>query len=313
MSPQAKFYWLISILFFLLIIATVITRLLKIRAQSETAIALIDNLNARIKAWWVMLGIFGLAFLIGKIATIIMFAFVSFFALREFITLTPTKSSDYQALSIAFFVLLPVQYYLISIHWYGLFSIFIPIYGFLLMPTLCILGEDTENFLERISKIQWANMTAIYCISHVPAILLLEIPNYKGQNSLLLFYLLLVVQMSDVLQYVFGKIFGKTKIAPIISPSKTVEGFVGGGLGAILIGVGMWWITPFSPLQAMAMSSVIVLMGFLGGLVMSAVKRSLRVKDWGKMIEGHGGMMDRMDSVSFAAPIFFHFTRYFFS
>jgi phosphatidate cytidylyltransferase len=156
-------------------------------------------------------------------------------------------------------------------------------------------------------------MVTVYCISHVPALLLLEIPGYAGQNALLLFYLLLVVQMSDVLQYVCGKLFGKTPIAPVVSPAKTVEGFVGGAAGAILIGVGMWWITPFTPLQAAGIASVVVLMGFLGGLVLSAVKRSLGAKDWGAVIEGHGGMLDRMDSVSFAAPIFFHLTRYFFT
>ena len=143
--------------------------------------------------------------------------------------------------------------------------------------------------------------------------MLLDIPGYEGQDALLLFYLVLVVQLSDVLQYVFGKLFGKTKIAPVVSPSKTVEGFVGGALSATAIGAAMWWITPFSPLQSAGMAFVIVLMGFLGGLVLSAVKRSLGAKDWGTMIQGHGGMMDRMDSISFAAPIFFHLTRYFFT
>jgi phosphatidate cytidylyltransferase len=138
-------------------------------------------------------------------------------------------------------------------------------------------------------------------------------PDYQGQDALLVLYLLLVAQLSDVLQYVCGKLFGRTKIAPNVSPSKTREGLVGGGLGAILVGGAMWWITPFSPLQAMGMSFIIVLMGFLGGLALSAVKRSLGAKDWGSMIEGHGSMLDRIDSISFAAPIFFHLTRYFFA
>jgi phosphatidate cytidylyltransferase len=156
-------------------------------------------------------------------------------------------------------------------------------------------------------------MVTIYCISHVPALLLLDIPGYADQNALLLFYMLLVLQMSDVLQYVFGRALGRRKIAPLVSPSKTVEGFVGGAICATLLGTGLWWITPFTPLQASGMALVTVLMGFLGGLVLSAVKRSLDTKDWGAMIKGHGGMMDRMDSVSFAAPIFFHLTRYFFT
>jgi phosphatidate cytidylyltransferase len=122
----------------------------------------------------------------------------------------------------------------------------------------------------------------------------------------------MVVQLSDVLQYVFGKLFGRHKIAPRVSPSKTVEGFVGGGLGATAIGTALWWITPFTPLQSAGMAAVVVIAGFLGGLALSAVKRSIGAKDWGSLIEGHGGMLDRLDSVSFAAPVFFHLTRYFF-
>jgi phosphatidate cytidylyltransferase len=155
-------------------------------------------------------------------------------------------------------------------------------------------------------------MLTVYCVSHAPALLLLVIPGFEGQSVLLLFFLLTVVQMSDVLQYVFGKLFGQRKIAPNVSPSKTWEGFAGGGLAATAVGAALWWITPFSPLQAAAISFVIVIAGFCGGLVLSAVKRSMGAKDWGTMIEGHGGALDRVDSVSFAAPIFFHVTNYFF-
>jgi phosphatidate cytidylyltransferase len=313
MNSDEKFYWLVGGMLCILVIASLFGWVLRRRAVSEGTIAVIDNLNARVNAWWVMVVIFSVVFMIGPDATLVMFAFISFFALREFITLTPTKPGDHRALSLAFFVLIPIQYVLIGIHWYALFSIFIPVYAFLLLPALSVQTEDAENFLERTAKIQWGIMITIYCISHAPALLLLDIPGYKGEDALLLFYLVLVVQLSDVLQYVFGKLFGKTKIAPVISPSKTVEGFIGGAASATLVGAAMWWITPFTPLQSAAMAFVIVLMGFLGGLSLSAVKRSLGAKDWGTMIKGHGGMMDRMDSISFAAPIFFHLTRYFFT
>ena len=313
MNSDEKFYWLVGGMLCILVIASLVGWVLRRRAVGEGAIEVIDNLNARVNAWWVMVVIFSVVFMIGPDATLVMFAFISFFALREFITLTPTKPGDHRALSLAFFVLIPIQYVLIGIHWYALFSIFIPVYAFLLLPALSVQTEDAENFLERTAKIQWGIMITIYCISHAPALLLLDIPGYKGEDALLLFYLVLVVQLSDVLQYVFGKLFGKTKIAPVISPSKTVEGFIGGAASATLVGAAMWWITPFTPLQSAAMAFVIVLMGFLGGLSLSAVKRSLGAKDWGTMIKGHGGMMDRMDSISFAAPIFFHLTRYFFT
>lgn len=313
MSAEQKFYWLIGGVVSLLVIASAVGWILALRVQTDRGRVLVGNLNARVRAWWLMAGIFAVAFYLGEAATLVLFALVSFFALREFITLTPTKAGDRLTLFSGFFLLIPLQYYFIGIDWYGLFSIFIPVYGFLLLPALSVLAQDTENFLLRIAKIQWGVMVAIYCISYAPALLLLTIPGYPEHNALLLFYLLLIVQMSDVLQYVFGTLFGKTKIAPVVSPSKTVEGLVGGGVSATVLGAAMWWITPFTPPQAGAMALLIVLMGFLGGLALSAVKRSLGVKDWGAMISGHGGVLDRMDSVSFAAPIFFHLTRYFFA
>ena len=273
----------------------------------------VNNLNARLRAWWVMVAVLGVCFLLGPVANVVVFAFISFFALREFITLTPTRPGDHLPLVVAFYVLIPVQYWLIYDQWYGLFSIFLPVYAFLALPALAVFGGDTENFLERTTKIQWGTMIAIYCISHAPALLMLHLHGYENQGPLLLLYLMLVVQISDVMQYVFGKLFGKRKLAPTVSPSKTVEGLIGGGLAAVAIGTALWWITPFTPLQSALMSAVIVAAGVFGGLALSAVKRSLGAKDWGRMIEGHGGMMDRMDSVSFAAPIFFHVTRYFFT
>lgn len=318
LNPADKFYWLIGGVAALLLVASMIGWLLQSRLRqqqnsSEKSQKLVANLVSRVNAWWVMIAVFAVAFLAGKIGTIVLFSAISYFALREFITLTPTRAGDHRTLFLAFFLLIPLHYYLIYIEWYTLFSILIPVYAFLLMPSIAVLAQDTEHFLERAAKIQWGVMICIYCISHAPALLLLPIPNFAGQNALLLFYFMLIVQISDVLQYVFGNLFGKTKVAPNVSPNKTLEGLIGGGLSTIIIGAAMWWITPFTPLQSAGMAAVIVAMGFLGGLVMSAIKRSLGAKDWGNMIQGHGGMMDRMDSVSFAAPIFFHLTRYFFT
>jgi phosphatidate cytidylyltransferase len=271
----------------------------------------IDNLNARIKAWWAMAAIIGLALLAGKGGVVLLFAFVSFVALREFATVTPTRRGDHRALLAAFFVVLPLQYWLVWIEWYGLFSIFIPVYAFLFLPIVAALSGDVRDFMQRTATTQWGLMITVFCISHVPALLTLDIRGYEGRNAFLLVFLILVVQSSDVLQYVWGKLAGRRKIAPELSPSKTVEGFAGGVASAIALGAGLWWITPFSPLQAALLSAAITLMGFLGGLVMSALKRDRGVKDWGAFIEGHGGMLDRIDSVCFAAPVFFHLVRYF--
>jgi phosphatidate cytidylyltransferase len=311
MSETQQTWWLFGGVFAILIFASTVGWLLQMRAAPGHAG--IANLNARIKAWWVIVCLIGVAFLFGRIGVIVLFGLVSFFALREFITLTPTRRGDHVALAVSFFLVLPEQYVLVAMGWYGMFSIFIPVYVFLLLPIIAALSSDTTHFLERGAKIQWGLMICVYCISHVPALLMLDIPGYEGRNALLICFLILVVQMSDVLQYVWGKLCGKRKVAPELSPSKTVEGFLGGVASASLLGAAMWWITPFNFWQAGAMALAIAFMGFLGGLVMSAIKRDRGVKDWGAMIEGHGGMLDRLDSVCFAAPIFFHLTRYYFT
>jgi len=243
----------------------------------------------------------------------VLFAILSFLSLREFVSLTPTRRGDHRALFLAFFVVIPMQYWMIGIDWYGLFSIFIPVYVFLVLPALSAAAGDTNDFLARNAKLQSGLMLTVYAISYAPALLMLDLPGYEFPNAILLLYLLVVVQLSDVFQYVFGKLIGRTRLSPAVSPSKTIEGLVGGGLTATLIGATLSGITPFSPLQAAAMSMVIVIGGFFGGFVLSAIKRDLGVKDWGRMIEGHGGVLDRMDSVSFASPLFFHLTRYYFA
>ncbi len=299
--------------FVFLSVASAIGWALARRPMSEAGRGTVENLNARIRAWWVMVVILAGALALGWTATIVLFGLLSFYALREFLSLTPTKPADHWPLLAAFYVFLPAQYVLIGLDWYGLFSILIPTYGFLLLPILGVVRGDTQDFVPRMARIQWGVILTVYCISHAPALLLLRIPGFEGRSALLLVFLILVVQLSDVMQYVFGKLFGRTKVAPIVSPSKTVEGLIGGAGAAVAIGAALWWMTPFSPLQAAGMSAVIAVMGFFGGLVLSAAKRSLSVKDWGASIEGHGGVLDRMDSVCFAAPVFFHLTRFFFA
>lgn len=306
-------YWLVGGVLALLLIATLIGQWLRLRVSSEAGAKTIQNLNARTKAWWMMVAIFALALLTGGIGSVVLFGLTSFLALREFITLTPTKFGDHRTLFWVFFLITPLQYWLVASGWYGLFVILIPVYAFLFVPLRSAMVGDCERFLERAAKIQWGLMVCVYCVSHAPALLFLNIPGYEGQNGKLLFYFVLIVQISDVLQYVWGKTLGRHKIAPLVSPNKTWEGFIGGVATATLIGAGLWWATPFTPWQSAGMSLAITFMGFAGGLVMSAIKRDRGVKDYGTLIEGHGGVMDRIDSICFAAPVFFHLTRYFFT
>lgn len=297
-------------LFGLLLFAS-ITGFIIEKAKGRTPV--IINLNARIRAWWVMCLLSVAAMLCGPVGSTLLFAMMSLLALRECITLTPTHRGDHEALFWCFFILLPLQYVLVGVQWYGTFAIFIPVFAFLFIPTRMALAGDSKNFLERSAKIQWSMMIAVYCISYAPALLMLPIPGYEHQNIKLLLFLMIVVQISDVLQYVFGKLMGKRPIAPRLSPNKTVEGFVGGIGTATLVGTLLWWITPFAPSQAALISLAITLLGFAGGLCMSAIKRDRGVKDFGATIEGHGGMMDRIDSLCFAAPVFFHIVRFWFT
>jgi len=310
MTAQQTLVAVFAGVFATLLVASAIAALLRWRLAVGAASATIDNLDARIKAWWVMIGCLAVAFWIGPAGVIGLFAFISFQSMREFISLTHTRRGDHRALLWSFFFFLPLQYFLIGIDWYGLFSILIPVYAFLLLPITSALGEDTTRFLERAAKVQWGLMICVYCLSHVPALMTLEIPDYEGRNALLVVFLVLTVQSSDVFQYVWGKLLGQRRLSRNISPSKTVEGLVGGVLTSTAAGVALWWMTPFLPWQAALVALAINVLGFFGGFVLSAIKRDRGVKDWGHMIEGHGGMLDRVDSISFSAPIFFHIVRY---
>jgi phosphatidate cytidylyltransferase len=309
---DSKLVWLYGGVLFLLVVSTLIGRILKSRHRTDPSRTTIDNLNARIRAWWKMCAIFAAAIVIGRIGSLILFAIISFLAMREYITLVPTRRGDHRTLFWSFFVIMPLQYYLIGIQWYGLFAIMIPVLACIFIPPSMAIAGDTEHFLERASKIQFGIMVCVYSLSYAPALLLLRIPGYEGHDARLLLYLVIVDQMSDVLQYVWGKLIGKHKIAWRVSPNKTWEGFVGGVLSATALGTSLWWATPFTPLQSAGMSFMICNLGFAGGLVMSAIKRDIGIKDFGVVVEGHGGILDRIDSLCFAAPIFFHLVRYYF-
>jgi phosphatidate cytidylyltransferase len=282
-----------------------------VRRQGATPV--LANLNDRIRSWWVIVSLLAFAFLFGTGATILLFALVSFWCLREFLSLTPARLGDHYAVAAAYYLFLPLQYWLIVDPWLAVFTIAIPVYAYLLLPVLAMTLGDTRDFLQRVSRIQWALMLAVYCLAHAPALLILEIPGHAAGGFGLIAFLILVVQFSDVAQYTVGKLAGRRRLAPAISPNKTWEGLIGGGLAATLLGGALHALTPFGPLGALGMAFVLVAAGALGGLVLSAVKRSLGAKDWGTMVEGHGGMLDRMDSLAFAAPLFFHLTNYFFA
>ena len=274
------------------------------------------SFNHRLRAWWLMCSVLAAALVIGNTATVVLFGLLSFGALREFITLTPTRLGDHRALFWVFFLFTPLQYLLIGMMGSSndqLYNILLPVYAFLFILARVALSGDYKRFLERTAKIQAGLLICVYCLSFAPALLFLHLPGgTSGANVRLLFFLILMVQLSDALHYLWSKLVGHTVIAPTISPGKTWEGFLGGTASATLLGAALWWATPFPAWGAAGMSLLISIMGFAGGMTMSAIKRDRGVKDYGTLVEGHSGLLDRIDSLCFAAPVFFHVTRTYF-
>lgn len=305
----------------LLALSTVVVQILKRQPDISGNAALMRTFNNRVRAWWAMCTMLAAVFLLGaasKAATVVVFGLVSFWALREFITLTPTRLGDHRTLFWVFFLFTPLQYLLVGIDNYGVYSILIPVYAFLFIPARVALAGDFKRYLERCAKIQAGLMICVYCLSYAPALLYLDLsrPGTDPRpelNARLLFFFVLIVQLNDALQYAWGRLLGQHVIAPAISSSKTWEGAIGGVSSAALLGTALWWATPFEPWEAAGMALATCIMGFAGGMTMSAIKRDRGVKDYGTLVVGHGGVLDRIDSICFAAPVFYHLTRYYFA
>lgn len=300
-SPSAMVFYG---LFLFLLLATIAAKVLIAKGKIGPSTA--KNLMDRIWAWWVMIGLLAVIFTLGAGAITLFFALCSAAALREFATITHTRRADHDGLAIAFYILLPLQYLLIYFNVPIFAALMIPVYAFLLLPAVTVLKGEVTGFLTRVSETQWGLMVCVYCLSHIPAILLIKVPDYRYSSFTLVAWLILIVQASDVLQYVWGKSLGRHLLAPKVSPSKTVEGLVGGVASACVLGMALAPITPFVWWQAGLVALAITLAGFFGGLILSAIKRDRGVKDWGTVVRGHGGILDRLDSLAFAAPVFLH-------
>jgi phosphatidate cytidylyltransferase len=317
----------------LLTIATIVGQLLKRFPDTGLNAAAIRTFNLRLRAWWMMCALLATARFIGEGLSVAMFGFISFVALREFITITPTRLGDHRALFWAFILFTPLQYVLVaaqsmteqSAPWLAVFrplqnlliwmntnqfyNVLIPVYAFLFVPARVALSGDFKRYLERVAKIQAGLMICVYCLSFAPALLYLDVRGQQGSNYRLLFFFILMVQLGDALQYLWSKLAGRRVIVPSISPNRTWEGFLGSVATTSLLGAALSWATPFEPWQAAALALVVSILGFAGGLTMSAIKRDRGVKDYGTLVEGHGGVLDRIDSICFAAPVFYHITR----
>ncbi len=311
---------LFTIVFGILLLASGVAVLLSMREfgdshRAERQRSDLRNFEGILKTSWLVMLVFWVGWLTGDWVALTLFAWVSFFALREFMTLSPTRRGDHRSLVLAFFVVLPVQYVLVGAELFNLFTVFIPVYVFLAIPVVSALADDPQRFLERNAKLQWGIMVCIYGMSHVPALLLLDFPHYDKKNAFLVFFLVLVVQTSMIAQHLASRRLRKPPVAPAISqsfnwPSWWIGILVGSLLGALLAG-----ITPFVPGQAFALSFIACVAGSFGHLVMKALKRDRGIPIWrgqGTAVTGAGGLLDRVDALCFAAPVFFHSVRWYF-
>jgi phosphatidate cytidylyltransferase len=312
-------------------IASLVGQYLRRQPTESVNPALVQRFRQRLNSWWLMCAILVFGLLLQPIGTIVLFALVSFWALREFITMAPTRRGDHRALFWALIVITPLQYLLIGVehvglHWrngkpidlYGLYSIMIPVYASLLVPARIALSGDHKRFLERSAQITIGLLICVYSLSYAAALVNLRLISseglpWTGSPAGLLFFFILISQLSDILQWSWGHLVGHRVIAAEVSSSRTWEGFTGGTLSTGLIGAALYWVTPFSFWEAACMSMVIGVMGMFGGMTMSAIKRDRGVNDYGSLVMGHAGVLDRIDTLCFAAPVFYHLTRFFFT
>lgn len=305
---QSPVAWVLLGLFMVLIVSSVLVRVLHLRHPEKDD----TELRARVKTWWVLVGLVTLSLLSGRTGSILLWLLVSYLAFKEYLSLVPTRRADHRVLFWAYLAI-PVQYLWVHQAWYGMFIIFIPVYVFLLLPMRMVLIGETQGFLRAVSSLHWGLMTTVFALSHLAYLFVLpgvQAPAAEGAGLALL--LLVLTQSNDVAQYIWGKTFGGRKIIPKVSPGKTVAGFVGGVLTTALLA---WLLGPvLAPLlvgwKAALIGALLAVAGFIGDVTISALKRDIGVKDSGSLLPGHGGILDRLDSLTYTAPIFFHLVRY---
>jgi phosphatidate cytidylyltransferase len=267
------------------------------------------ELRQRLHTWWGLAAVLLSAILLQGQWVAVLWAMISFLAFREYISLIPLRQADRLALW-ACFLSIPLQYYWVATQWYGMFIIFIPVYMLLILPLLLMSGGQTQGFLHAAGRLHWGLMITIFSVSH--AAFLQRLPADPKMGAGLLLCLLFLTAFNDIAQYIWGKSFGRHKITPSISPNKTWEGFLGGVVTTtVLMVVLAPYLTPLTHLEAIAAGLIISVGGFFGDLSISAIKRDVGIKDSGNALPGHGGILDRLDSLMFTAPLFFHFVRYF--
>lgn len=266
-----------------------------------------------LRALWLGSIVFWLAWVFAPVGTVLVFGLVSFFALREFITLVHTRRGDHRSLILAFFLVLPLQYVMAAGRYFDLFTVFVPVYVFLAIPVVSALAGDPQRFLERAAKIQWGIMVCVYGLSHAPALMLLEFGGVVGRGAFLLFFLVLVTAAAQLVQEAASRWLRRRPVARHIDRDFSYRAFAAGVAAAALLGALLFWITPFKAGQALVMAAIAGAAGSLGEFVMRALKKDAGVRWWGNTasVTGAVGLLDRVAPLCFAAPVFFHSVRWY--
>ncbi|MDR0865658.1 MAG: phosphatidate cytidylyltransferase [Candidatus Symbiothrix sp.] len=271
----------------------------------------LKELKTRTKSWWIMASLFIITTIFSVKISYVAIAFLSFVAFRELYSILGFRQSDRHAI---FWALLsiPIQYYLAYSGWYGAFIIFIPVIMFLLLPLRLVLKGDTVGIVKSMATLQWILMLTVFGLSHLAY--LLSLPDLEGFDAGgrgLLLFVVFLTEINDVMQFAWGKLLGRHKIIPKVSPNKTWEGFIGGIISTTVIGYFLGFLTPLSTGLLIIVSFLVAVSGFFGDIVMSSIKRDVGVKDTSTAIPGHGGVLDRIDSLAYTAPTFFHLVYFF--
>ena len=301
-------------LFGLLTAVTVVAFSRTLRDRGDEDLAKRAQFKRDLRAVWAGSLLFWVAWVAGGIVSTLLFGVMSFLALREFVTLTHTRRGDHRSLLLAFFVVLPLQYVIVAGRNFNLFTVFIPVYVFLAIPVVSAFGNDPQRFLERTAKIQWGIMVCVYGMSHAPALLLLDLPDYRARGAFLVLWLVLVVALAQIAQEVATRRLRRRPAARAISRSFSWRAWGIGSLAGGAVGLILFWATPFGPLAALMMGGVAGATGTLGEFVMHALKRDAGVRNWGgkASVTGAVGLLDRVAPLCFAAPVFFHAVRWYF-
>jgi phosphatidate cytidylyltransferase len=306
---NAQNWGLLGVVVGLLVVATSVGQIVKRQPQLGLNAAAIGTFNRRVRAWWIICSMLAFAFFFPAWVTVAFFGLMSFWALREFITLTPTRLGDHRALFWVFFLFTPLHYVLVAFDRESIYTVMIPVFAFLFIPARVAMAGDAKRFLERVAKIQSGLLICVYCLSFAPALLYMDLPGDDYAPARLLFFFVTMALLSEAFQFMWSQLYGQHVIAPTINASRTWEGLIGGSASTALVGMFFYFVTPFELWQAALMSMLIAIMGFAGAMTMSAIKRDRGVRDYGTLVEGHGGVLDRIDAICFAAPVFYHVTR----